>query len=69
MACSSGVSIVADTLLEDSETFLLLLESIDSSVTLSPTNSEIEIEILDSNSKWRGRAGGKLFGGGNHNFF
>ena len=56
VACSSGVSIVSDTLLENSETFILSLESMDPSVTLSSTNSEITIEVLDSNSKLHDRA-------------
>lgn len=56
LACSGGVSIVSDSLLENSETFILSLESMDPSVTLSSTNSEITIEVLDSNSKLHGRA-------------
>ena len=42
--------ILQDTRLEDRETFLLLLESSDSSVNINSTYSQLNISIEDTNS-------------------
>ena len=52
MACTSGIEILSDQLLESNETFILVLESSDQAISFENVSSQLTIEIRDTNSKW-----------------
>lgn len=51
MACISEISILPDLILENNETFHLLLRSSDPSVVINSISPQLTIQIEDSNSK------------------
>ena len=52
IACTSGITILQDQVLEGAEAFFLSLESSDQGVNLDPIASQLTIEIRDDNSEY-----------------
>lgn len=51
LACSDDITVLQNTVLEAEERFFVSLNSSDSSITISPTASQVAVVIQDDDSK------------------